>query len=250
MSEAPARPRDPDLTITPETRPAPRPRAAAPRVRRPVVAPPPPSFSARLPRLRVDALLRHPARLAGAMLALAASVAVAVNALSLQTGRHPAPLFAKAAPEPRPAKVAKPAEPPRDAIGEILKGDMQATASVGPREGAARPPSPSQKTLASLPPPRPKPEAAMPAPEAPRPSVKKAEAAPAAGGPKPDPQIAFAQKALVKLGYGPLAVDGYAGPATRAAIARFERERRLPGTPDVASRTLKELASRSGLKPE
>ena len=78
-------------------------------------------------------------------------------------------------------------------------------------------------------------------------------AAPAPGtkpeGAKPDKAVAYAQRALVKLGYGPLTVDGIAGPSTRAALARFERERRLPGA-TVARRTLQELEARSGLKPE
>ena len=49
---------------------------------------------------------------------------------------------------------------------------------------------------------------------------------------------------------GPLAVDGLLGPTTRAALDRFERERSLTGPAQVPVRTLKELASRSGLKPE
>ncbi len=66
-------------------------------------------------------------------------------------------------------------------------------------------------------------------------------------GAKPDKAVAYAQRALIKLGYGPLTVDGIAGPGTRAALARFERERRLPGA-TVARRTLQELEARSGLK--
>ena len=66
---------------------------------------------------------------------------------------------------------------------------------------------------------------------------------------KADKAVAFAQRALVKLGYGPLTIDGIAGPSTRAALDRFERERRLPGAA-VPRRTLLELAARSGLTPE
>ncbi|MFE1603083.1 peptidoglycan-binding domain-containing protein [Methylobacterium sp. ID0610] len=269
MPEAPARPRETDLTLTPEARPVPRARSGRAPVRRgPVPRPAPPPTVARL-REGLDAVLRHPAAIVGGVLVLAATAAVAVNALSFQNGRHPAPLFAKpAAPEARPVKAAR-ASPPRDGIGELIRGDAQATASVAPREGAPpreavtpreatpRPASPSQKSLASLPPPRPRAEVPPTRPEpavapGPKPpvSVKKVDAPrDAAGERKGDPQVMFAQKALVKLGYGPLAVDGVAGPATRAAIARFERERHLPGTPDVANRTLKELASRSGLAP-
>ncbi|ACA15650.1 Peptidoglycan-binding domain 1 protein [Methylobacterium sp. 4-46] len=279
MPEAPARPRDPDLTIVPEARPVPRPPGAAPRVRRPAAAPAA-LPEAGGPRGRFEALLRHPAAIAGGLLTLAATAAVAVNALSFQNGRHPAPLFAQAPakspanaptksaakPDARPPRPAPhPAEAPQDGIGEILRGDAQVTASVAPHDAPPRPASGSQKSLASLPPPPPRPRGeAAPAASAKlaalrAPETRAAEAKPAARrpagpdrgeAPHPDPQVAFAQKALVKLGYGPLAVDGRAGPATRAAIARFERERRLPGSPEVASRTLKELASRSGLKPD
>jgi peptidoglycan hydrolase-like protein with peptidoglycan-binding domain len=60
-------------------------------------------------------------------------------------------------------------------------------------------------------------------------------------------RIAAAQRALNKLGYGPLKADGSMGPGTRQAIERFERDRRLAVTGEVGSRTARELASQSGL---
>ena len=60
-------------------------------------------------------------------------------------------------------------------------------------------------------------------------------------------RIAAAQRALNKLGYGPLKADGSIGPGTRQAIERFERDRRLAVTGEVGSRTARELASQSGL---
>jgi hypothetical protein len=265
MPEAPARPRDPDLTITPEARPAPRPRAGSGR-RAPAPRAAPPALVVERLRGRIDGLLGRPVVVVGAIMGLAAISAVAVNALSFQKGRHPAPLFAKAEPKPEPKADAKPeprpeprqakaapspAAPARDGIAEVLRGDAASTASLPPHDAPARPPSASQKTLASLPPPHPKPAAEpKPAPERAalaKVTVKKDAGRDAAG--KPDPQVVFVQKALVKLGYGPLTVDGVFGPGTRAALGRFEHERRLPGTPDVPSRTVKELASRSGLTP-
>ena len=49
--------------------------------------------------------------------------------------------------------------------------------------------------------------------------------------------MAAAQRALTKLGYGTLKSDGAIGPGTRQAIEKFERDRRLPVTGDLNSRT-------------
>jgi peptidoglycan hydrolase-like protein with peptidoglycan-binding domain len=65
-----------------------------------------------------------------------------------------------------------------------------------------------------------------------------------------DRPVAAAQRALNKLGHGPVRADGRFGEETRAAIERFERERRLPVTRDLTPRTLRELASASGLRME
>ena len=58
-----------------------------------------------------------------------------------------------------------------------------------------------------------------------------------------------AQKALSKLGYGPLKADGLMGATTRAAIEKFERDRKLPVKGEAAGRTLRELAARAALPP-
>ncbi len=53
--------------------------------------------------------------------------------------------------------------------------------------------------------------------------------------------VTRAQRALSKLGYGPIKADGAMGPATKAAIEKFERDRKLPVTGEAAGRTLKAL---------
>ncbi|MCX7323235.1 MAG: peptidoglycan-binding protein [Hyphomicrobiales bacterium] len=62
--------------------------------------------------------------------------------------------------------------------------------------------------------------------------------------------VLAAQRALNRVGAGPVKADGVFGEETRAAIERFERERRLPVTRDLGARTLRELASASGLRME
>ena len=56
-----------------------------------------------------------------------------------------------------------------------------------------------------------------------------------------------AQKALSKLGYGPIVVDGILGAATRQAIEKFEREKNLPVTGALQDRTARKLAALSGI---
>jgi hypothetical protein len=63
-------------------------------------------------------------------------------------------------------------------------------------------------------------------------------------------QAIAAQRALNRLGYGPLREDGRIGEGTRAALERFERDRRIAVTRDLSPRTLRELATASGTRIE
>ena len=64
---------------------------------------------------------------------------------------------------------------------------------------------------------------------------------------EPTRQVLAAQRALNKLSYGPIKPDGLFGPGTRQAIERFEKDRKLPVTGEVAGRTARELAAASGI---
>lgn len=55
------------------------------------------------------------------------------------------------------------------------------------------------------------------------------------------------QRALARLGYGPLKVDGVAGSETRLAIQRFQRDRKLAPDGEMSDRLLRELSAVSGL---
>ncbi len=166
---------------------------------------------------------------------------------------------------PRASGEAAPRAGKPDGIGALIRSEDHATASVSPKAASAKTakPAPAKEASVRDAPAKEKPAretatkvAAGKSPPAPVREARAEEAVKAsalhtapAPGAKPDKAVAYAQRALVKLGYGPLSVDGIAGPSTRAAIARFERERRLPGA-TVARRTLQELEARSGLKPE
>jgi peptidoglycan hydrolase-like protein with peptidoglycan-binding domain len=67
-------------------------------------------------------------------------------------------------------------------------------------------------------------------------------------GPLERPEtIAALQRALTRAGYGPLKDDGQFGSGTRAALDRFERDRRLPPRGDNPTRVLRELSQASGV---
>ncbi len=54
------------------------------------------------------------------------------------------------------------------------------------------------------------------------------------------------QKALARLGYGPIRIDGRVSDSTRDAIQRFERDRRLPITGEVSDRLVRALNEVAG----
>ena len=155
-----------------------------------------------------------------AALALFAS-AFGWNALMHQGNRHPAPLFG--------------AKPPQG------QADLSRRA-----EPAAAP----------LPVPRPEPAAlsapAEPLPKASRPDpigalIRSAEPGARPDESRPDPgKVTSAQRALSRLGYGPLKSDGVMGAGTRQALERFERDQNLPVTGALAGRTARQLAARAG----
>ena len=62
----------------------------------------------------------------------------------------------------------------------------------------------------------------------------------------PSKRVLAVQRALGDYGYGQLAANGLFGPDTKAAIERFERERKLPVTGQVSDRLLRELAAMTG----
>lgn len=182
------------------------------------------------------------------VLAAGASAAVLFNALALQQGR-PGSAGRGAAPVSAPPDMRQvdtprstsssppvsPAEPPA----------ASAAAAALPLEAPAVPtPLPPAKPVA------PRPAAAAPAAAVPAPTAEKAIASPAGLLPPGDvpvsPRVMEIQKALARLGYGPIRIDGVFGAATEEAIQRFERDRRLPVTGQMSERVIRELTAVSG----
>ena len=59
-------------------------------------------------------------------------------------------------------------------------------------------------------------------------------------------RVLAVQRALSRLGYGPLKVDGQAGTQTRLAIQRFQHDRNLAADGQISDRLVRELSAVSG----
>jgi len=69
---------------------------------------------------------------------------------------------------------------------------------------------------------------------------------PAAEGQTPSKRVLAVQRALAEFGYGQIKPTGTVNAETKAAIEKFERERKLPVTGQVSDRVTRELAAITG----
>jgi hypothetical protein len=189
--------------------------------------------------------------LAGAV-AVAAALAIIVNALFMQAGRHPSPLFATmlpaAKPAPEPQAAPKPA--PVTVIPLQQQAAVQQPASPMPRprpaEAEARPGDALGNLVrsTSMPAAGPASTASTPRPPAAIPQAGKGD--PIAGQIVSSARVAEVQRALTDYGNGQLKATGTVGADTQAAIQKFERERKLPLTGQVSERLVRELGLATG----
>jgi len=169
-------------------------------------------------------LLHSPKDTVAAAAALAAVVAIMTNALFLQAGRHPSPMFGTAFISPAPISAPLPRVRPPEAD-----------------------PRPSEVSTVETPAPAPVKAATPPS------SASRAPAAAAAH--RADPvgdlinstrRIAAVQRALTDYGYGQLKPTGVLGTDTQAAIQKFEKDRKLPITGQITDRLIKDIVVLTG----
>jgi hypothetical protein len=191
--------------------------------------------------------------------ATVAAVGVPLNALFLQEGRHPAPLFQAHAPVAAPdAKLAStaPLPPQRPAAIAPAKAPAAAKPESAKSEAAHAVEKPNDQigllldsgVTKSIPPKASGPKASG----AKSPVMKTTIAKDVKAASKPEPAVAnvmLAQRALVRLGYV-LHADGVFGGTTRQAIEKFERDNGMPARGDLTPKILRQLAGRSGLKAQ
>ncbi|WP_249144285.1 peptidoglycan-binding protein [Bradyrhizobium lablabi] len=199
-------------------------------------------------------LLHSPKDMLAGILAAAVIVAILINALFLQAGHHPSPMFggsvvtlqppapiaAVAGPLPRPrpveaiTRVAEPAPVEHPKPVEVKSAEAK-PAEAKPVE--ARPSDPMTNLVVKSTGAVPAASAAVVRPPAPIPWSNQT----AAGK-----RIAAVQRALTEYGYGQLKPTGLIGADTQTAIAKFERDRKLPVTGQMSDRMVRELAAMIG----
>jgi hypothetical protein len=219
--------------------------------------------------LAMRVLLHSPKDTLACALAFTAVSAIVANALCLQAGRHPSPMFGSVVTMTAAGSPASPLPRPRPVVADetVLEPRLGDPKSFEPRPSEPRPSEPKR--------PEPKPSEAKPlesrtaepkaadplanlvkatgasAPAAPSgilrppasiPVASHNEAA-ASSGPR---RVAAVQRALTQYGYGQLKPTGTAGSDTQAAIKKFERERKIPVTGHISDRLVHELTAMIG----
>jgi peptidoglycan hydrolase-like protein with peptidoglycan-binding domain len=218
------------------------------------------------------AISRHPREFVGVLMATLAIFAICINALFLQRGPHPAPIFAThplsvqdvsvALPRPRaatPAVVPAPAARSQvQVIGDIQRelsrkgfydgvadGIWGAKTDAAARDfvqaaGLKITAEPSESLLH-----------AMVISNFKAQSGRAATPAPVRNDPiaeliAPTKQLLAIQRALADFGYGQIKPSGVYDRETQAAIEKFERDRRLPVTGQISDQLVRELAAMTG----
>jgi len=194
-------------------------------------------------------LLHSPKDMVAGLIAAAAICAIVANALFLQAGRHPSPMFGSVVtlsapqaavvnPLPRPRPVVE-AEPPEPKLVEVRGADSRQVdlRNADAKNADARNPdamtnlvvkstsAPATTAASVLRPPAPIPVTAQ-----------------SAGARR----VAAVQRTLTQYGYGQLKPTGAVGSDTQAAISKFERERKLPVTGQMSDRLVRELTAMVG----
>jgi peptidoglycan hydrolase-like protein with peptidoglycan-binding domain len=222
-------------------------------------------------------ITQHPRESVGIVMATAAVIAIFANALFMQTGPHPAPIFATrpllatvpppVAVRPRvaePVPVVEPAPvmaaPVRNRVQLIVEiqrvltrrgfydgiadGVWGAKTDAGTRDflqsaGLRINPEVSEDLLRAI------------QGSKARPASAAAVSAPVRNDPiadliAPTKRVLAIQRALSDFGYGQIKPTGAYDPETRTAIEKFERDHRLPVTGQISDRFVRELSAMTG----
>jgi peptidoglycan hydrolase-like protein with peptidoglycan-binding domain len=217
-----------------------------------------------------EAISQHPREFVGLVTATVAVFAIVTNALFLQKGPHPAPIFATRPVLQREAALAPRLQsaPPTPAAELGNQSRLPLIANIqrelarkgfydGPADGiwgaktdtAVRDfvqvaglkanPEASDSLLRAITASNVKPSSAGAASTVPpADAIAKLIA--------PSKRVTAVQRALADFGYGQIKPTGIADPETRAAVEKFERDHRLPVTGQISDRLVRDLAAMTG----
>jgi hypothetical protein len=202
-------------------------------------------------------LLYSPKDMVAGALAFAAVTAILANALFLQAGRHPAPMFGVsfAMPPAVPATIG-PLPRVRPVAADVSAPDLRVVEPKLAESKASEPRSPDPKTSESK-----TFEAKTFESKAADPLtnlVKTTGAVPVVSNVMRPPaliphtaistsrRVAAVQRVLTQYGYGQLRPTGTAGSDTQAAIQKFEQDHNLPVTGQVSDRLVSQLVAMVG----
>ena len=210
-------------------------------------------------------LLHSPKDMLAGALAVAAIGAILTNALFLQAGRHPSPMFgsvvtlpapavASPLPRPRPVELAvRPAEPAHSEpkpveikSAEPRTNDAKATdpKAIDPMTSLVVKSTSTAPAASSVANPVAKPTSVAVA--TPSNVMRPPASIPASSQSAGARRVASVQRALTEYGYGQLKPTGAVGADTQAAISKFERDRKLPVTGQMSDRLVRELTAMIG----
>ncbi len=197
------------------------------------------TLASALVRVVLAPLWRRPLRSVTAAAFVGVTAAVLVNALMMQSRRHPSPLF-----KPAPAVVE------RSADAKLRAQREAATRDVGTILPPSRPLEQRAVPQGEVRPVQNQRAAADPIAEMIRGAGGELRAEPSRPAVEPSRPVMAAQRALTRLNYGTLKADGLMGAGTRAAIERFEKDRGLPVSGELSPRVAKALSAAAGIPVE
>jgi hypothetical protein len=227
-------------------------------------------------------LLHSPKDTVAGVIAFSAVSAIIANALFMQAGRHPSPMFggsvavpiaapmpASLLPRPRPIEAdaktpeVKPPETKSVDIRPVEAKSVEAksvevksvetksvetksidTRSIDTKSSEAKPSEAPQAHLAKALSGAPVASANVMRPPAPIPLPSHTD--PVGELISGSHRVASVQRVLSEYGYGQLKPTGTVGSDTQAAIQKFERDRKLPVTGQVSDRLVRELSAMTG----
>jgi hypothetical protein len=193
-------------------------------------------------------LLHSPKDLVAGALAFTAVSAIVANALFLQTGPHPAPMFGSVVtlpaaaltpisplPRPRPVEaMIRPVESapvePKSAEPKLTEPKLAEPKTSDPMANLVKATAGSPVTTSTVP----RPPASIPL------GSHEGALTPA------QRRVAAVQRTLTEYGYGQLKPTGTMSADTLAAIQKFEHDRKIPVTGQITDRLVHELVAMTG----